>query len=332
MTTLRTCTAVAVPALILLASNLSSRASGVESGNNSIPANASSQMPSCQQCHSGSGPSVGRTNGPTTHLTASLLVLQPGQTTSVTTAVTGGVSGTDGGFICEASAGTFTAGSTSRIITNPASITHANDRNRTWTYTYTAPNSTGLVTLTSAGLSANGSGSSGDEFSFSGYDPNATTATPMRMFVLPTGVVNHGMSCPDGFGNYSVLGANSSPTLGNAGFAVELHGATPGTFAFLIGGFNPPGFTSIDLGAMFGLVGCHGYVASSFLSLSGLTSAGSAQRGEGSLSFAIPVANSPILSGVLLDMQAAYIDPTADSMLGRTMPFSFSNGLGITFQ
>ena len=75
MTTLRTCTAVAVPALILLASNLSSRASGVESGNNSIPANASSQMPSCQQCHSGSGPSVGRTNGPTTHLTASLLVL-----------------------------------------------------------------------------------------------------------------------------------------------------------------------------------------------------------------------------------------------------------------
>jgi len=322
---------IAAAALVLLASSLSSRSGGVESGDNAVPGNSSSQMPSCQHCHSNSGPFPSRTNGPTTTIVVNDLVLQPNQQTTVTTSVTGGAWGSDGGFLCEASAGTFTAGGQTLIITNPASITHSNDNNRSWTYTFTAPATPGLVTLTSAGLSANGSGSGGDVFSFSGFDPNATVATPTRLFVLPQSVVNQGVACPDGFGNYSVLGANGVPNLGNQSFALELHGATPGSIAFLVGGFNPPGFNPIDLGGI-GLPGCQGTVANSLFTLTGFTSGGSAQRAEGFVNFPLPVISSPLLQGVILDLQSAYVDPTAtQAPRNRSMTLSVSNGLAVTF-
>ncbi|MFO1076332.1 MAG: choice-of-anchor V domain-containing protein [Planctomycetota bacterium] len=332
MITLRTSIFVAAPALVLLAANLSTRAAGVESNNNSVPANCSSAMPSCSACHSASAPQAGRTNGPTTTIAVTSRVLTAGQQTSVTTSLAGGLATTQGGFICEASAGTFTAGSTSHIISNPASITHTNKNNRSWTYTYTAPNTPGLVTLTAAGISVNGSGSGGDEFSFSGYDINATTATPTRLFVLPTGHAAQGTACPDGYGNYSVLGANGVPTLGNASYAFQLHGATPGSVAILFAGMNPAGFTFLDLGALYGITGCRAYVASPMFTFVGFTSAGQAQRGEGSATFPMAVGTSAALHGLSLDVQVGYVDPTAVSLLGRSMQFSFSNGLRMTFQ
>lgn len=332
MLSVRTGILLAAPALVVLASNLSTRGAGVESNNNSVPANCSTQLPSCNACHSSSQPQTGRTNGPTTRLTAVTRALSAGQQTSVTASVVGGLATTTGGFICEASAGAFTAGSNSHILTNSASITHIDRNSRSWTYTYTAPATVGLVTVTAAGMSSNGSGSSGDEFSFSGYDANATTATPMRLFVLPQYVVNQGTACPDGYGNYSVLGASSAPTVGNSGFGFALHGANPNSLAVLIAGFNPGGFSYIDLGVFYGLTGCRAYVANTAFTLVSFTGAGIAARGEGSATFPMAIANAPALHGVSLDVQAAYVDQSATTMLGRSMDFSFSNGLRVTFQ
>lgn len=315
-------------AALLAVASLSTRGGGVESGVNSVPANAASQTPSCTSCHSGSAPFAGRTNGPTTLLTVSRRALALGETVAVTTSVTGGVAGTAGGFVSEATAGSFTPGANTRIISSNRSITHSNGSARTWNYSYTAPTAAGPLLLTVCGMSSNGSGSSGDRFSFHGFDNNATTATPVRLFVLPAGVANKGAACADGFGNQSVLGANSAPAVGNTGFACELIGAAPNALAFLLTGFNPPGFTSLNLGALFGLTGCSGYVASPLSTIGGFTSAGSAMMAEGTASFPLAIPNIATLSGVVINVQGAYFDNSIGA--ARALPISFSNGLTIT--
>lgn len=317
----------AAPAFLLLVLPLAPRTSGVESGSNGAPANCSRALPSCSACHSSSAPFAGRSNGPTTSLTASKRALNRSEAISVTTAVSGGVAGSTGGFVCEATAGSFTAGPLSHILTNSASITHSGIGARSWTYTYTAPTTPGPVELTSCGMSSNGSGSSGDRFAFNGFDNNATAATPLRLYVLPAGVTNRGSGCADAYGNQSVLGATSAPAVGNTAFACQLIGAAPASLAVLWIGFNPPGFPGLDLGALAGLTGCHGYVASPAATLTSLTGAGSAVRGEGTATFALPMPNLATLHGMVVDVQAACVD---NSVAGsRSFPLSFSNGLTI---
>jgi len=311
------------------ATSLIPSSSGVQSGLNGVPANCSSQLPACSSCHSGSAPFAGRVGGPIATLTATKRALDAGENISVTTAVTGGVSGTAGGFICEATTGVFTPGATSTVLTNNASITHSSSSNRTWTYTYTAPNTVGPVQMTSCAMTANANFSTGgDQISFAAYDNNATVATPLRFFVLPAGVTNLGSACADGFGNLSVLGANSTPTIGNSGFAFQLQGASPSALAVVWAGINPAGFTSIDLGALYGLTGCSSYLANIIPSITATTSAGSAERAEGTASFPLPIPNSAALSGNTFQAQGGYVDPSVSST--RSMPLSFSNGLTIS--
>lgn len=318
---------ISTPAVLVLAGTMISFANGVQSGTNGIPANAARTQPSCSGCHGGS---FG--NGPQVSLTATKHALQPNESISVSTTATGGVAGSTGGFVTEATGGTFQAAGNTRVMSNPASITHRNSSSRSWTYAYTAPGTSGLVELFSVAMTSNGSGRSGDKYSFAGYDPNDTSATPVRLFVLPQGVVNVGAGCPDGYGNQSVMGATGVPSVGNDNFALELHGTTPGTLGFAMTGFNPPGFTPMDLGALAGVTGCTGYVATPLANLSAFTSAGSAQRAEGSVSFPVPIPNSQALRGIVLDVQGAYIDPTAQIILRRSFPVSFANGLQVTIQ
>ena len=318
---------IGLPAALLFASALSTRGGGVQSGSNSVPANSSRALQSCASCHSGSAPSASRTNGPTTTLTTAKQALAPSEAISVTTDVTGGLTGTRGGFICEATAGAFTAGTNSRIISNTASITQSSNAVRTWTYTYTAPTAAGLVELTSAGMTSSGSSSSGDRFSFNGFDSNATTATPVRLYVLPSGVTNHGNSCADGYGNYPVLGAANSPAVPNTSFGFQLAGAAPSSFAFMFVGFNPPGFTSLPLGALLGLTGCNGYVASPTATLTALTTPGVAARAEGTATIGFPLPNNATLHGLNFDVQCAFFDTSVAA--SRSIPLTFTNGLHV---
>jgi len=309
---------------------LSSHASGVVSGGGGVPADASRVLASCSACHSGSAPTPSRANPPVTTLTVGARVLNAGQTTTVTTAVTGGLSGTTGGFLCEATDGTFAAGSGSHINGVGGSITHSNKNQRSWGYTFTAPSSPGPIELTSVAMTSNGSGSSGDQFSFTGYDPNATIGTPVRLYVLPAGVTNLGTGCADGYGNVPVLGAASAPTVGNAAFAFDIVGCAPGSIALLLLGVNPAGFQGIDLGAILGITGCTGYVLSPIAIPSALTSAGNAVRGEGTSSFPFPIPNSSVYLGFTMDAQGAALDGSVATT--RAIPLTMTNGVHVVVQ
>lgn len=316
--------------VVALSGLLSSHASGVESGVSSMPANGSRALNSCAACHSSSAPTATRTNGPTTTITVGSRTLAAGAQTSVTTTVTGGVATTTGGFLCEATAGSFTAGTGSHVNTSVRSITHSDRTRRTWTYTFTAPATPGVVEITSVGMSSNGSGSSGDRISFTGYDNNATVGTPLRVYVLPTGLTNFGTGCADGYGNVPVLGATTIPAPGNAAFAFQMAGASPNTMAFLLMGFNPGGFGGMDLGLLFGITGCNGYVANPLATQTAFTSAGNALRGEGSCLFPFGIPNSPSFSGFQIDVQAACLDNSVAT--SRAVPVTFSNGVHMVVQ
>jgi len=308
----------------------------------SPPANFSSSGLSCSTCHSLSAPSVDSSR---TTLRAPLGVhaLNAGQAIQITTALdASGVNLTYGGFICEATDGAFTAGANSTTMNGVSTIaiSHSSDQFRSWTYGFTAPAAAGLVELTSAALSVdNNSSTTNDYFSFSGFDKTATSATPLRLFVLPTGVTNIGTSCSDGYGNMSVLGANNSPTVGNAGFELQLHGAAPGSMAFAWGSIGAGGFSS-SLNS-FGLNGCTAYIQTVGASQTAITGGGLAVRAEGSATFALPIPNNPALIGSKYHVQSGYFDTSVSSAvpagstvagLPRSLDLSFTNGLEITIQ
>lgn len=326
--------AISVIVGLVVAATLSSNSAGVQSGTGGIPANASSGGTSCATCHTGSAPS---TASPDVSLTIAnnRRALAQGQTISATVTVANGVTGTRGGFLCETTDGTFTPGATTRQLTNLASITHNGSANRTWTFSFNAPSTPGLVSLTAVGMSAGDPvGTGGDRIGFTGFDRAATSATPVRLFVLPTDVTNTGSGCPDGFGNYSVLGTNGRPQLGNSSFAFQLHGAAPGAFAVVWAGINPAGFTSTSL-APFGIPGCTAYLANFYpyftATTTGVASSVTAQqRAEGSANFPLPIPSTPALSGQEFDVQAGYIDPSVASF--RPTCLSFSNGLHLRIQ
>lgn len=309
---------------------LSSHAGGIASGSGGAPANASQALSSCAACHSGSGPTPTRANPPITTLTVGARVLTAGQQTTVTTSVTGGVTGSTGGFLCEATDGTFSAGGGSHVNGAGGSITHSNKNQHSWGYNFTAPSTPGPIELTSVAMTSNSSGTSGDQFSFRGFDPNATFGTPVRLYVLPAGVSNLGSGCADGYGNFPVLGAASSPNLGNSAFAFDMVGGSTNSIALLLIGINPPGFNGIDLGAVLGISGCTGYVLNPVAIPTSVTGSGNAVRADGTCSFPFPIPSGSVYLGFAMDAQAAVLDASVAAT--RSMPMTMTNGVHVVVQ
>jgi hypothetical protein len=111
-------------------------------------------------CHGGSSSSVVISeNFPSSY--------NAGQTYSIQISVSGGVSGTYGGFNVEVSQGSLSTGGNSGVKVSGTSVTHTNKVNRAWSFDWTAPSSgSGTVTAGIAGMTANGvSGTSGDAWS-----------------------------------------------------------------------------------------------------------------------------------------------------------------------
>ena len=107
-------------------------------------------------CHGGSSSSVAISeNFPSSYT--------PGQTYSIQVSVSGGVSGTHGGFNVEVSKGSLSTGGNSGVKVSGKSVTHTNKANRAWSFDWTAPTSgSGTVTAGIAGMTASGGGTSGD--------------------------------------------------------------------------------------------------------------------------------------------------------------------------
>ena len=111
-------------------------------------------------CHGGSSSSVSISeNFPSSYT--------PGQTYSIQVSVSGGVSGTHGGFNVEVDKGSLSTGGNSGVKVSGKSVTHTNKANRAWSFDWIAPSSgSGSVTAGIAGMTANGvSGTSGDAWS-----------------------------------------------------------------------------------------------------------------------------------------------------------------------
>ncbi len=111
-------------------------------------------------CHGGSSSSVSISeNFPSSYT--------PGQTYSIQVSVSGGVTGTHGGFNVEVDKGSVSTGGNSGVKVSGKSVTHTNKANRAWSFDWTAPTSgSGTVTAGIAGMSANGaSGNGGDSWS-----------------------------------------------------------------------------------------------------------------------------------------------------------------------
>ena len=107
-------------------------------------------------CHGGGSSSVSISeNFPSSYT--------PGQTYSIQISVSGGVSGTHGGFNVQVSKGSLSTGGNSDVKVSGKSVTHTNKANRAWSFDWIAPTSgSGTVTAGIAGLTASGGGTSGD--------------------------------------------------------------------------------------------------------------------------------------------------------------------------
>ena len=99
--------------------------------------------------------------------------------------------------------------------------------------------------------------------------------------------------------------------------------AAPSSVAALLLGVTAfvPG---VDLG-LVGVPGCSLFV-DPLVTVFASTSAGNAQRGEGSLSFGLPLPNDPNLRGATLHFQGLIVD-TAN---GRPTPVTMTNGVSAT--
>lgn len=300
---------------------------GLDPGHGGISANIARTAPACGRCHN---PTPGH-SGLRVTTTPSLRSLDAGQSISVNTRATGGpvAPGNEGGFVSEATAGTFASGAGSRLGFNSAGkfITHSDPNgNRNWTYIYTAPAQPGPVELYTVVNAVDGNGvpNLNDAWSFHGFDGTSTLSTPIRMFVNATGASSFGAGCADGFGNYPVLGTARSPAVGDQGFAFDIVGAAPAANGIVALGFRFP--SPIDL-ATIGAPTCS-LLVNSFTSVAFATTAGDAQRAEGRAIAALPIVNDPNLRGRRIDAQAVIVDV----LNRRPLPITLTNGLGLTLQ
>jgi len=256
-------------------------------------------------------------------------VLNLNGTTAVrVSAVNPGVSGNRAGFCADTTQGVLVAGANTQINAAGNAITHVNSfaTGRSWAFNYRGT-TTGLSEFYVVANAVNGNGlaDGGDDWAFHSSKLLATVPTPVRMFVNAAGVQATGPGCDDGYGNFSVLGARTSPTTGNVGFKLEAHGL-PASAQFMImmsvGGGAPP----IDM-TLMGAPGCFLRTAMQ-LNLSGTTSGGDSLRGEGTVIMPLPIPNDPNLKGLVLSLQAGALDGNSK----RSFPMIVTNGIELTIQ
>ena len=109
--------------------------------------------------------------------------VEVGSVTDYTISVTGGPSGTAGGFDLSANGGTLTAGTGSKI--SNGELTHSSGGLRSWSFKWTAPSTIGSYRFVAVAQSTNGSGTGGDSWNWYGgaagaaFNITVTESTPV---------------------------------------------------------------------------------------------------------------------------------------------------------
>jgi len=124
-------------------------------------------------CH-GSSPNA---NGAVSVSLSGPQTVVAGATSDYTLSVTGGPSGTTGGFDLKTNGGTLVAGTGSRL--SGSELTHSDNPLRSWSFRWTAPSTAGTYRFTAVGMSSDGSGSGGDSWNWYG----GAVSTPFTITV-----------------------------------------------------------------------------------------------------------------------------------------------------
>jgi hypothetical protein len=320
-TTLLVC---ALPALLFVAAPTASKKLGILPFDVVKTVNVGSLTriagQACGQCHRMfSGPDLVAVK-----VEPTARVIPVGASTSVKISGTSTTPSKTGGFVADVTSGTFVAGTNTRIGPFGNVITHADSIARSWTFSWKAPATGGLaecyvvVNATNDDLS-----NAGDSWSFHGSSPRNATCTPVRFYANAKGAKATGESCPDGYGNYSVLGVPEAPAIGTSTFRLEGFGLPPAAPLLVmvsIGG-NVPGF---DLKAL----GAPGCVLRTKLTLEALavTKPGNAMRSEGSFTLPLPIPNQTSLRGLVVAAQFMALDKKST----HPFPVVVTNGIEFT--
>lgn len=275
---------------------------------------------SCGQCHQSPPQAVAVSVKPAQR------VLPAGTTTNIALSGTSSQAGTLGGFCADVTAGTLVAGAGTRTNAAGTAATHTSQASRAWSLTWRAPTQPGLVELYTVHNHVNGNRQAdpGDLWAFHGASPTANTSTPVRLYANASGNVAIGDSCPDGFGNYSVLGSPEVPSVGNTNYKLEVFGAAPSAPMLLMVGTGAP--LNLDMGFM----GAPGCVLQTNMLLQAVvqTGPGNAARAEGSFTLPVPIPNQQALRGSKLLIQFGFVDANSQ----RSFSFTTTNGLELTVQ
>lgn len=134
-------------------------------------------------------------------------------------------------------------------------------------------------------------------------------------------VVTVGTGCPDSNGRISQLSTATLPTIGNAGFSVDLTFAPPSQPTFLYASIGLAG-SPLSLGGSCDLylefTSLLGFIATGAFPLTATTAF------NGAVTIGLPIPNDPGLSGLIIGVQAATLDPPLSN------GFVVSNALQLT--
>ena len=286
------------------------RNSGVIPGKSSIPRRAATAMPSCGNCH---------TQNPNSSIKlafAAATSVKAGSTMPVNVKVSGAnQSSTRGGFVAEATAGSFVPGSTTRVdftTSGRPAVTHNSSLNRSWSFNWKAPTTTGLVSMFSVAVAADGNGKDkGDHWGF--YGPNATVGgTPYRVFVNDSAIDAFGTACAGDKGFVPVIGIAKNAAVGGT-FQTEVYNVPPAAACLGVFGLSNKTWGAIPLPLNLAILkapGCFLRVSMDVLQPA-LTTGSGAGNGVAKHTWIIP--NIAAFKGLKVHLQALTFDKNANA-------------------
>jgi hypothetical protein len=253
---------------------------------------------SCGQCHSSS-------ISPFRKVTVDVAdrIVEAGKSTAVTISGSNtGISGTRGGFVADVTNGTLVAGTNSRVNTGATAITHKDALSRSWKFSFKAPTTPGLSELYTVVnvVDGNGQSSGKDEWNFHSGLVAPTKSTPVRILANAPGNSDHGVSCPDGYGNISVLGSTTTPKIGQ-NYSLVAYGLPPSALTLLMLSVSSTAPPVTDMTVM-GTPGCFLRTAiqlEAFL----VTTGGDASRAEGTVNITTKLPSDNNLVGQTFHVQ-----------------------------
>ncbi|MCB9883438.1 MAG: hypothetical protein H6832_01410 [Planctomycetes bacterium] len=310
--------AAALTASLLLGHN-----NGVISGKNSVPLGVTTGYPSCGSCHNATASSAVHVD------ISSAASVAPGANVPMKLSVADNTTYTRGGFEMETSAGTFVASAntwTDKTVRGVEAITHNDSLSRAWSFSWTAPTTPGLVTMTAVGNAADGDDKEkGDNWGW--YGPDATLpGVPYRIFVNEASIVSAGDGCTGADGFKPVLGIAKAPAV-NGTWNTEAYNLPVGTPTIAILGLSNTFFGALPLPLPLKGIGGGDCVLRVSLDVMQVAIAAGRGAGGGSALTTWLVPNDSTLRGLKLHFQQMTVDSKAN-----TFGFSFSNALSATIQ